>query len=71
MTNQEKEIKKICKKLGVPIPPRIEIPSEEEIEKIFEKLYSSNYFDDACELIHTKEGFEKGYLTYLLLAASK
>ena len=71
MTQQEKEIKKICKKLGVPIPPRIAIPTEEEINEAFNKIYASNYFDDDCELAHTKEGFEKGYLTSLVLAALK
>ena len=71
MTDQEKEIKKICKALGIEIPAEVVIPSEEELDNTFEKLYAADYFDDVCELIHTREGFEKGYLTSFVLATLK
>ncbi len=71
MTDQEKEIKKICKALGIEIPAEVVIPSEKELDNTFEKLYAADYFDDGCEKFYTKEGFEKGYLTSLVLAALK
>ena len=71
MKSQEKTLKEICKKLGIPIPAGVCLPTEEEIDEAFNKIYAANYFDDACELIHTKDGFTKGYLTALILKETK
>lgn len=55
---------KVCEKLNIPIEKQIkEIPSDDELEKLFDELYKGFRFDDKCEIITVQGAFVKGYFT--------
>lgn len=55
----------VCKKLGILVDENKKLPSDEEMDKLFDIFFGNSIFDDESEVITAKSAFAYGNIIAL------